>query len=223
MQPYMNWIDNHVAPDTNALLQEYIESLGYELASEMHIDDSVQLRFIVIKGDQVNAFTTLGGYVFVFEGLLRQLGNENSLAMVLAHEIAHAKNRDPLLTAGRGVLLQLAMMSISGNGGLVPAMADAGSQATLSLYSREQEEMADKLALAALQRKYGHIGGSIGLFEKLDASGEMSDMPEILASHPDTARRIDYLRSMAREQGWSVQTVMPYPERIKAVLQEDAS
>ncbi len=223
MQPYISWVDDHVIPDTNPLLQDYIESLGGELAVEMDLDDSIQLQFIVICDDRINAFTTLGGYVFVFEGLLRQLDNENSLAMALAHEIAHAKNRDPLLTAGRGVLLQLIVMSISGSGGFGPAVADAGSQATLSLYSREQEEMADKLALAALQRKYGHIGGSIELFEKLGASGENPDVPEILASHPDIARRIEYIRAMARDRNWDSRPVKPFPENIEVVLQEDTS
>ena len=221
MRPYMSWAGDHVFADTDPVIREYIESLGRQLVAEMDVDDSIQLQFIVIDDDQVNAFTTLGGYVFVFEGLLRQLDNENSLAMVLAHEIAHAKSRDPLLTAGRGVLMQLMIMSVSGHGGFGPTVADAGSQATLSLYSREQEELADKLALAALQRMYGHVGGSTELFEKLGASGEVPEMPEILASHPDIARRIEYIRATARDQGWNPGPVRPYPESIRAIVRAE--
>jgi len=55
--------------------------------------------------------------------------------VVLAHEIAHAKNRDPLLGAGRDILLQLLMSSLSG-GGIDPSTVDAGSNLMLNTYSR---------------------------------------------------------------------------------------
>ena len=58
--------------------------------------------------DTVNAFATLGGHVVIYRGLLEKLPNENVVAMVVAHEIAHIKHRDPVAALGRGVAITLA-------------------------------------------------------------------------------------------------------------------
>jgi predicted Zn-dependent protease len=183
----------------------------------------MELSFHVIHSDTTNAFTTLGGYVFVSSALFTVLDNENALAMVLAHEIAHAIGRDPLLGTGRGMLVGLLFNALSGGqvsaGGLnVETLGDLGSELMLTAYSREQEQRADLMALRALQAKYGHVGGATDLFEAL--AGTMQDeagnkpRSEVLHTHPDLERRIDYLRREAQRHGWTYQSTLPYPQRI---------
>lgn len=149
---------------------------------------------------------------------MREIDSENSLSMVLAHEIAHAKKRDPLLATGRGILLQIMISSASGGGGIDPTTTEVGSDLMLNIYSREQEEAADKLALAAVQARFGHVGGATQLFRLLQESGQNTDLPEVSMSHPDTENRIAYIEGMASEMGWSIREETPYPAEVRAVF-----
>jgi len=217
VQPYIEWADDHVLQRSDPDLQAYVDDLARRLSDGMNLDEDLQLEFRVVKGSTVNAFTMLGGNIYLFEGLISALDNENALSMALAHEIAHARHRDPLLGAGRGILLQLLLSSISG-GGIDPSTIDTGSNLMLNTYSREQEEAADRVALAALQQRYGHVGGATQLFEILRISDNVPESMEILASHPQLERRIAYLDAMSFEHGWVAQPTIPYPGRIQALL-----
>ena len=48
---------------------------------------------IINRDDVLNAFCTPGGYIYVYTGLIKYLDQEDHLAGVLGHEIAHAENR----------------------------------------------------------------------------------------------------------------------------------
>jgi beta-barrel assembly-enhancing protease len=50
-------------------------------------------HFLVLNSDEINAFATPSGLVFVTRGLLRCCKNEDALAAVLAHEIGHIQLR----------------------------------------------------------------------------------------------------------------------------------
>ena len=217
VQPYIEWASGHLLQESEPELQAYVEELAQQMAAGMDVDPELELEFRVVKGNTINAFTMLGGYIFVFEGMIIEMANENSLAMVLGHEIAHAKNRDPLLGAGRGMLLQLLVSSLSG-GGIDPSTVDAGSDLMLNTYSREQEEAADRLALTALQRRFDHIGGAAQVFRTLRDSGVVPDTLEIISSHPNLDHRIEYIESMAKERGWADRPTAPYPPEIDAIL-----
>jgi predicted Zn-dependent protease len=217
IEPYIDWTDENLLSATDPVLQEYIETLTYQIAEEFDLDNSLQLEVRVINGGPVNAFAMLGGYLFVFEDLISSLDNENSLAMVLAHEIAHARNRDPLLSAGRGILLQLSISTVSG-GGIDPNTINLGSDLMLKTYSRAQESEADKLALTALHKRYQHVGGATGLFQLLTKTGGTTDTVEMLSTHPNVDQRILDIEAMARDNEWVSGETRPFPPEVAAIL-----
>lgn len=49
----------------------------------------VRFHFGVLDSDEINAFATPGGYIFITKGALMKMDNEAQLATVLGHEIAH--------------------------------------------------------------------------------------------------------------------------------------
>lgn len=204
------------------VLQRYVEDLTRRMAAHMRPPGDLNVRVHVVKGPP-NAAATLGGHIFVLEGLLHKLDSENSLAMVLAHELAHCINRDPLRGVGRGLLLDIALSS-AGGGGL------AGSQLLMRRYSRGQEAAADRDALLALHAHYGHIGGATRLFEVLRPSDPQSfpqaggQVREMLSTHPAIDRRIEAIRAAADENGWPALGTRPYPNEVrKALGSADAS
>ena len=218
IEPYIELADDNLLENGDTQLQTYVETLGSNVAVQMDVPTNIELTFRVIKGGEINAFTTLGGYVFVTESLLRAMDNENSLVMVLAHEIAHASTRDHLLGTGRSMLVGLLITALSGSGGSPVPMADLSSQLMLNLYSREQEAAADDGALHALNSRYGHIGGATQLFEVVGEGQSSEDAMEFLSTHPQLHDRIETIHATAAEQGWLEQAVVPYPADIAEVL-----
>ncbi len=216
---YVTLARNHLLTDSDPVLQRYVEDLTSRLAQQMQMPEDLSITVHVVKGPP-NAVATLGGHIFVLEGLLRTLNSENSLAMVLAHELAHCINRDPLRSAGRGMLLEIAFTS-AGGANLT------GNQLLLKHYSREQERTADREALKALNAHYGHVGGATRLFEVLlnraqdYAPAGIGQPPELLSTHPALDERIDALLTAARENGWSALPARPYPDEVKEALGSD--
>ena len=213
IEPYIEWSRGTLLIEADTELQDYVESLTNELFSL--VDDDQEIRVEVIRGDTLNAFATLGGYIFVFEGLVDAVDNENALAMVLAHEIAHVHHRDPLLSTGRAMLIQLAISTLSGSG-IDPNSVDSSSDLLLNQYSREQELLADEFALTLLQRKYGHVGGATTLFELID--DDLPESIEFLSTHPDTRARIEQIEALTQENDWNTDDLKPYPAPVRSAL-----
>lgn len=67
---------------------------------------ALEWRFGVLASETVNAFSAPGGSVFITQGLYDLVGeNDDALAAVLAHEIAHITERHALKIIERGELL----------------------------------------------------------------------------------------------------------------------
>ncbi len=219
--PYAEYINDNWLDDSEQELQLYVETLAKDLASKMNIDADLKIDYKLLNDGPVNAFATLGGYVFVSENMMRAVETESGLAMVLAHEIAHVKQRDPLVSSGRGMLIGMAIAALSGSGD-PSTVANLASEMTVFTYSRAQEERADLLALEALNRHYGHVAGATQLFDVLkelqgDAAAESL---EILSTHPRLDRRIEYLHQKTAEKGWATLEPQPYPEHIADLVKK---
>lgn len=202
-------------------IENYLQSLADELAVNMEVPDEYEISVHFLGSKEVNAFATLGGHVFVLGGLVETMPDENSLAMVLAHEIAHIKHRDPLAGLGRGVALQIIYSFLTGEYSRSPDIAAYGGNIGLMFFSREQEQSADLAAIQGLQSTYGHVAGSETLFRVLaenQNTGETT-FPAWLSTHPRHELRIETLRAHAEERGWGRESPRPYPPEILAALE----
>src|SRR5262249_29840505 len=76
---------------SNQGLQQYVSNVGQAVAlGAPSVKAPYQgYRFIVLDSPTVNAFSVPGGYVFITTGAIQAARNEEELAGVLAHEIAH--------------------------------------------------------------------------------------------------------------------------------------
>lgn len=61
-------------------------------------DNFDHVQIFTLKSNEVNAFATHQGVIFMTVGLWGQLENETQLAFVLAHELSHVANKHSLLT-----------------------------------------------------------------------------------------------------------------------------
>lgn len=149
----------------NAALQDLADRLRGPLG--MPDDITVQVR--VDDSEVLNAYATVGGRIVIHRGLLRRLQGEHELAALLAHEMAHVQHRHVAASLGRAMAIGLVLTVVS---------ADAGGQAAGVLleqtggllmrgYGRDHEREADTGAMRAAAALHGHVGGVIGLFERI--------------------------------------------------------
>jgi len=222
VRPYEAMSDYFLDEPTEeqAEVRQYLQGLADELSRAMGLPEKMEVRLHYLEGDQINAFATLGGHVFVFRGLIAELPDENSLAMVIAHEIAHVRNRDPVVSLGRGIALQMLYSSLTGNYGASGDVAAFGGNLGLLHFSREQEAAADELAVAAIVDVYGHSTGSSTLFRRVLDRGDSSGaaLPAWLATHPNLQDRIDRLDRYAANRGWQSGAGEPIPPGIREIV-----
>jgi len=147
-------------------------------------DREIPVTVEVVRGETVNAYATLGGHVYVIDGLLQKAQSPDELAGVLAHEIEHVRHRH-IIQGFATSLFTLAALSVS-----FPDQAEAGSRLAyvlLSLkFSRAQEAEADVAGLERLKAAHVDSRGFEEFFARAEATGEAM---EILSSHPANESR----------------------------------
>jgi predicted Zn-dependent protease len=210
-------------------IEAYLDNLSAKIASNMDLPADMEIEIHYLDTDAVNAFATLGGHVFVCRGLMETLEDENSLAMIIGHELAHIKNRDPIVGMARGLTIQMLYSYITGDYSSLN-VSGLGSELGLSYFSREQERKADSMGIEALNAHYGHVAGYDSLFIALQDNDEnaLEDHQENdgshnesnwFASHPDLDERITNLSSQAANNNWASGDVQAYPAHIVEALQ----
>ncbi|HHJ81181.1 MAG TPA: M48 family metallopeptidase [Candidatus Tenderia electrophaga] len=213
--------DEQVAPE-DAEITRYLQSLADRLAKAQDLPQEMSITVHYIDDDTVNAFATLGGHLFFFRGLLENINNENTLAMVMAHEIAHVKYRHPIKSLGRAVITgtAIAVVSSTAGGDIIGNVLGETGLLTALKFSREQEQQSDETALQSLARVYGHVEGANTLFDVFDAAHqERMQAPEFFSSHPRIENRIENIAAMARNHGWPITgTATPLPAQFNRWL-----
>ncbi|MFN0316239.1 MAG: M48 family metalloprotease [Burkholderiales bacterium] len=190
---------NKVAESLNALAEKIAIAQG--LPHEI----PVQVRLIDQKG--IQAFATLGGYVVVYQGLLKEIKSEEELAAVLAHEIAHLKHRHPTEALGRRVNLALLLTMISQDLAYEIARPSFGSGLmTAPHYTQDHEQAALISAGNTLGAMYGHLGGMLDLsatLQRLIATSPATP-PAMVSAHPGLERAGSSLQQLTLEGNWKL-------------------
>lgn len=156
-------------------------------------------EFQVLKGDDVNAFSLPGGFIYVYEGLIKFVESDDELAGVLAHEVSHASFRH-IATLRREQskfdvinipIILAAIFSKSAEAGNLLMGADLLNRAIGSGWSVKAEESADYGGIQyMLVSKYNPVG-ILTFMERLAFKdrGTPSVNYSILQTHPPTAER----------------------------------
>ena len=175
----------------NQAINDYVDRIGQELAQQSDRPD-LPYTFQVVEDDSVNAFATMGGYVYVNTGLIEKADNEAELASVIGHEIGHIE--------GRHSLEQMKDRAIS-QGILSAAGLDRSQAVQIGVElavnrnnSRSDELEADQFGLDNLTEAGYAPSGMIGFMKKLLEQGG-SSVPAFLSTHPATSERIERLQA----------------------------
>lgn len=165
-------------------------------------------EFIVFdEPKQINAFAMAGGKVGVFSGLFKIIENDDQLASVIAHEIAHvtAKHVHEKLSREMAVNTVGAVGSIGAGvtTGILGSLAvqeaygaSVGSPGREAAFDRKKEKEADYIGLMYMARAGFNPEESVKVLENLEASqGPQARAAEatFLSNHPPNPERIQQL------------------------------
>jgi len=204
-------------------ISDYLQAMADDMSTWLDLPSDISIQVHYIDEETVNAFATLGGHIFIYRGLIQAMPSENALAMVVAHEIAHIKHRDPIASLGRGVVFMIVWSLVTGASG-----SDIGGQAlgqggllTLLSFSRGQERTADQDAIRAIEKRYGHIAGASALFEQLEKAQQdgIDAVPQFFSSHPLNEDRSADIEQLAAADGWQTEgELTPLPDLLTRAL-----
>jgi len=160
-------VENRFKLSEDISLQTKVSEIGQKIA-EVCDRKSILYYFKVLDEDEKNAFALPGGYIYVFKGILEEIENDDELAYVLAHEVSHitARHSIDLLKKNFGFNI---LMLIAKAGAPDPETLKRTNTALDLLmlsYSREDELMADRLAVRFMQRAGFNPEGAISFLEK---------------------------------------------------------
>lgn len=211
-------IDKTADPRNTAIEQE-LNRLAARIAAHLPLPKDMQVTVHYQDTPELNAFATLGANIVIYRGLLARMPDENTLAMVLAHEMAHAQLRHPARSLGRGVAVGILLSALNSSVGRSAAGSALNATGSVSLlkFSREQERDADAAALAALAALYRHVGGAQDLFRVLQSTDAGSEAMRVtmLSTHPLSQERIASIAAMAQSRGWAADgTRTPLPAAL---------
>lgn len=195
------------------VVTEYINAIGSRIAAQTN-DGEHSFTFFVVDDPRINAFALPGGYIGVHTGLLEATRNEDELAGVIAHEVAHVTQRHiarAIHANSRQSILSTALMlgaiivaAAGGSSDVVQgAMAVAQGTAVQQQinFTRTNEYEADRVGITALADAGFDPYGMASFFDVMSRQTTTSpDMraPEFLRTHPVTTARIAEARNRAR-------------------------
>lgn len=184
-------------------------------------------RFGVLESDTVNAFSAPAGYVFITRGLYALAGNDDTLAAILGHEIAHITGKHALHIIARGEFLSGATSLAAARSEEVRRVDsqlktfDLGvSQVTKTLFEKgfdPQTEYAADVTGRQLAVTTGYAPG--GLRAVLTALQRTpAGQQKIFSTHPPLAERIRRLPAdtAARPAGAAAKASAPAQENPAA-------
>ena len=173
-------------------------------------------EYVLVDNKKVkNAWCMPGGKIAVFTGILDLTKNDNGLATVMGHEIAHAVAKHSVERMSQALAVnagtQLADVFL---GGAINRTRNTVGRATgmdifqlgiMNPYARKQESEADYLGLIFSSIAGFNINESVKLWERMKESKKGKEPPVFMSTHPSSDKRIENLKN------WINRIIIEYP------------
>jgi len=216
----------------NEKLSEDIKSLNLIKETGKKMEDSISMYFdkqnvpdptsnfqweyILIDNKKIkNAWCMPGGKIAFYTGMLEITKNEDGLAAVMGHEIAHAVAKHGVERASRGTLLNVGTRIIDiASGGILSDINRTTQMDTVGLlskigimnpFNRKQESEADYLGLIFSSLSGYDIRETTKIWERMKEANKGKEPPVFLNTHPSSSKRIDNIN------GWIDKIRYEYP------------
>lgn len=181
----------------DARVRSYIACIARDIVDELEEPyASMDWDIEVFENEAINAFAMPGGKIGVFTGILKVAENQDQLAAVIGHEVAHVTEKHSLERANRELTTQVGVIgasSVIGGGQGTYDLISMGAKLGLSLpYGRGQESEADTDGLLYMADAGFDPRASVQLWKNMDRENKGAP-PEWFSTHPSSDTRIDDL------------------------------
>lgn len=191
-------VGNRIGEAVNRYLIE--NNQGYRV-------EGFQWQFNVVEDETVNAWAMPGGKIMFYTGILPLTQNDDGIAVVMSHEIAHVVARHGNERMSQQLLLTMGAI------GLDVALSERpqetrdifltsygiGSQLGFLAYSRQHEYEADKLGMIFMAMAGYNPETSVAFWERMLARSGGAEPPQFLSTHPATSSRVRAAREFIPE------------------------
>ena len=207
--------------DLNSIIKigEKIESSVtsfFNQKNETDPTENFQWEYILVDNKKIkNAWCMPGGKIAVFSGILDVAKNEDGLAAIMGHEIAHAVAKHSVERMSQAMAVnvgtQVADIFL---GGTINRTRNTVGRATgmdifqlgiMNPFGRKQETEADYLGLIFSSLSGFNIKESVKLWERMKEANKGKEPPQFLSTHPSSSKRIENL------EGWINKIIIEYP------------
>ncbi|KAH7420053.1 peptidase family M48-domain-containing protein [Cadophora sp. MPI-SDFR-AT-0126] len=196
--------------------------------------EDVNWEVHVIDSPECNAFVIPGGKVFVYTGILPVAKNDDGLAAILGHEIAHNLARHASESMSSMVMLaplRFLFIFLDSTGytmGLGRVLGDIAMDLGLARpASRKQESEADYIGLMMMAKSCYNPQEAVKVWQRMEIAQKDQNMPEWLSTHPSNSNRITQMQQWlpkaeaARSESECAVT-LGYSEDFKSALRGNA-
>jgi predicted Zn-dependent protease len=186
----------------DAEISDYLNQIGYQLVANSS-EPGQEFEFFAINDNAINAFALPGGFIGVNTGLILTAQSESELASVLGHEIAHVTQHHlARMISGQKVDSLAAMAAIAVAILTARSNPDASQAAIIGMqagaiqrqlnFTRENEQEADRLGLATLQKAGFDTRAMPAFLERMQKATRLleGNAPSYLRTHPVTSERV---------------------------------
>jgi predicted Zn-dependent protease len=204
-QEYVSQV-RRVGQRLTAAVEKYMRNNGME----SNLKD-FNWQYSVLVSKEVNAWCMPGGQIAFYEGIMPLCRDENGIAVVMGHEIAHAIAQHGNERMSQQLVVQMGGMALSEalktkketTQQLALLAFGVGTQLGVQLpYSRTHESEADEMGLYFMAMAGYDPRTAPAFWERMNASAG-SRPPEFLSTHPAPATRIrDINKHMTKAVGY---------------------
>lgn len=180
--------------ETDPLLNQWVQGVSNKLWAETARKD-VPYSIKILKDNDINAFSTLGGYVYVQTGLLDFVQSDDELAGVIGHETGHIERRHTVSMQAKAQILGLLLGIASMFSPLIYNFGNLLQAGALAKMSRLDELQADRYGLLLMSRASYDPEGMLTMQQHLGAlEGEHNDLvTKYFQDHPGSSNRVAHL------------------------------
>ncbi|MEM9340178.1 MAG: M48 family metallopeptidase [Bacteroidota bacterium] len=185
-------------------IQRAVEQYFVELGRPTYLDN-YQWEYVLLKDSSVNAWCMPGGKVAFYTGILPICKDEDGVAVVMGHEVAHAianHGRERIsqqYAAQAGLTAVSIALGVGGSTTIPPDVIMQGAGAATSLgilaFSRKHESEADKLGLYFMAMAGYDPRNAPSFWERMSAKSGGKQPAEFVSTHPSHETRISDLNA----------------------------
>ena len=198
-QRYVTSVRN-VGQNLTAAVKQYLQNNNMVSAI-----DGYAWQYNVIVSDELNAWCMPGGQIAFYEGIMPVCQDDNGVAVVMGHEIAHAIARHGNERMSQQLAIQMGGLALSEalktqketTQQLALLAFGVGSTLGVQLpFSRTHESEADEMGLYFMAMAGYDPRTAPAFWERMIAKSGGSSAPEFLSTHPNPANRITNLNKI---------------------------